>query len=357
MRNDNGQKAAKGKMGLYNASILHLFSEHTPAYFEPWLKVFDDRMQLYFRNRKNGKPHEPTEAQLQALQKHEFTGQINKSAERKLRSVLDTWLTSLLVNLEKRTYIQGSKKYYPTFITLTLCAEQFHSDLYIKRHMLGEFIKHIIKHHHVNCYFWRAESQTNGNIHFHIIVDRYIKKEKVSEIWDNILANHGYLKLFRQKNGDKNPSATNIKGIKDVKNFVNYVLKYAFKNEDNRLINGRLWGMSDKLRTVKAYEVQCKPEQMAVFRALYDDNSNKKFLDEFFAVVFIKDGHIRKKIGGTMLEGYNRHLLAEYDSLYCNGSWAHRIPDSDLKRFCDMTTGEINTQIPLWEYYKDWFVS
>ena len=53
------------------------------------------------------------------------------------------------------------------FITLTLSDVQAHTDDSIKEHMLQPFLYWLQRYY--NCsYVWKAETQINGNIHFHI---------------------------------------------------------------------------------------------------------------------------------------------------------------------------------------------
>jgi len=114
------------------------------------------------------------------------------------------------------------------FITLTLSDLQQHSDEYIKEHLLQPFLYWLQRYY--NCsYVWKAESQINGNIHFHITVDQFVPWKSVRAKWNKILAKHGYCKVFQDGTNDKGDSATQIKAVlheaKCAKDIANYVAK------------------------------------------------------------------------------------------------------------------------------------
>ena len=60
------------------------------------------------------------------------------------------------------------------FLTLTLPAKQIYSDQLVKRYCLNRFLR-ALKYIKPNInYIWRCEKQENGNIHFHVTLDKYI---------------------------------------------------------------------------------------------------------------------------------------------------------------------------------------
>ena len=85
------------------------------------------------------------------------------------------------------------------FITLTLSGTQKHDDNWIKANMLNPFIDVIKKEHDVINYIWRAEAQANGNIHFHLVVDKFIYWKKIKSVWNRLQATHGYIDEYQSK--------------------------------------------------------------------------------------------------------------------------------------------------------------
>ena len=106
----------------------------------------------------------------------------------------------------------------------------------------------------IEKYFWRAEAQKNGNIHFHLIVDKYVKYEDLRIIWNRVQNKLNYIDKFEEKNHYRNPNSVDVRSAAQVKNFINYVLKYCLKEEKSRKIEGRIYGMSDELRSINIFQ-------------------------------------------------------------------------------------------------------
>lgn len=158
------------------------------------------------------------------------------------------------------------------FITLTLSAKQRHTDNQIKRDMLGPFITEIKRQYDVKHYVWRSERQQNGNVHIHILIDKFIPWHEVRGIWNRQQSKLGYISQYQiqmrelHKTGFKarpdlfdkwplksqlkayhegkagnwsNPNSTDIHSVKFVSNVAAYVTKYMTKNSAERTLKVR----------------------------------------------------------------------------------------------------------------------
>jgi len=117
------------------------------------------------------------------------------------------------------------------FITLTLPTMQVHSDDYIKSRMLAPFLLWMKRSHNALHYVWKAETQDNGNIHFHITTNTFMHWRSIRKKWNTILANHGYCKVFQDGSNDKGDAATQIKAVKNHNQLLSYLKKYYTKND------------------------------------------------------------------------------------------------------------------------------
>ena len=114
------------------------------------------------------------------------------------------------------------------FQTLTL-PDQLHSDAFIKEHMLQPYLYWLQRYY--NCsYVWKAETQINGHIHFHITVDQFVPKLKIIRKWNQILRVYGYLTTEESQNTTgRAQSTTQVKAVlsekKCAKDIANYVGK------------------------------------------------------------------------------------------------------------------------------------
>lgn len=142
------------------------------------------------------------------------------------------------------------RKCQTSFITLTLPSKQIHDDNEIKRHILQPFLAECKRSLKLTHYIWTAETQKNGNIHFHIITPTYINKYMLQKIWNLHAETLGYITRCKVNN----PPSTNIKGVKETGKAISYITKYISKgNQDRRKIKGRLWGCdteTEKLRNI-----------------------------------------------------------------------------------------------------------
>lgn len=187
--------------------------------------------------------------------------------------------------------IAAAGKRLVTFVTLTLPSKQAHSDEFIKRHLLGDFLRIIKEDYSVVNYIWKAESQNNENIHFHLLCDNYLSNviEKgffevgeINKIWNKILNRYGYIEPYRLKmlarynagqiepekipallfNKFSQPPSTEVRKLKAQKKPEAYINKYIGKAEPGkRIISGKIVGCSDSLRYVSSFKTDTERQE------------------------------------------------------------------------------------------------
>lgn len=89
-------------------------------------------------------------------------------------------------------------KYLCTFITLTLQGKQEHTDDELTKGLINPLMSYARKYFGVRYYIWKKELQKNGNLHFHLVTDRFIDHKALRKAW-NRLCNRGKV------NGIKTP--------------------------------------------------------------------------------------------------------------------------------------------------------
>lgn len=222
-----------------------------------------------------------------------------------------------------------------SFITLTLPSKQEKTDNEIKKDLLNQFLIEMQKVGGIDLYIWRAEVQKNGNIHFHIIVNKIVNWVWVRRLWNRIVNKEGYnmvdkysnkMKAFfkngfrmqsdkrtieQQKKaflvgskcGFTDPNSTDVKILKSAKEIEGYLSKYMSKTsaseKEIRGIKGKLWGCSRELSVLKKLCINLD-ELEAV---------NKDLLDKIWNE--LQDSKIiEKDVNGFMMK------------IYCNlGKW------------------------------------
>jgi len=205
---------------------------------------------------------------------------------------------------EKGNKFSSSVAYKLAMITLTLPSVQVHSDEQIKKDCLNQFLIEIKKQFSVKDYIWKAEKQENNNIHFHILINKYIHHAKIRSIWNRILEKLDYISTYQKnmqeyyKNGfqvssyknDKrsievqkiayekgkaenwqNPNSTDIHSLYKVRNAGAYITKYIAKGVTKTERNSTIKQLRDANKEIKKRITEI--EKQVCF---YNDNDKEK---------------------------------------------------------------------------------
>lgn len=194
------------------------------------------------------------------------------------------------------------------FHTLTLPSKQVHSDVELKS-ALGLFLTNLRQTFDLQNYVWKAELQGNDNIHFHLVVDKYISRDNLLYYWNLQLEKLGYVDSYSQKFGQmtweqykeyrvnqallyskkpdfgkirnaynagvsagwRNPNTVDSRNVRNDKDVYNYLAKYLSKelkkpesDEEMKAYErtvkrfegfGRLWASSRSLSRLKYQNV------------------------------------------------------------------------------------------------------
>lgn len=144
-------------------------------------------------------------ANLQKANDHGYNGYMSDATRRSVRGMLENLLVAIELNTTMAfPFVKGQEKplnqVYPTFVTLTLPAKQMHCDNDIKRDIFTPFMQEMIRNWSVKCYVWVAETQQNGNLHFHVLMDRGIPAVRLRQIWNKHLNSmpYEYVNCYRR---------------------------------------------------------------------------------------------------------------------------------------------------------------
>lgn len=303
----------------------------------------------------------------------EHTGIISKKAKKKINNAID-WL--LLLANDKTVYSTKSKKKFKfkiSFVTLTLASAQRHSDNEIKKELLNHFLVEARKKWKVDKYVWRAEKQMNGNIHFHIVVDKFINYDELRNVWNRIQNKLGYVDEYQKnqkeffKNGFKfrpvlsknwsyakqrkayykalscnftKPNSTDIHSVKGIKNLSSYLSKYCTKNPEFELqiepiVKTKSYAFKpvipvfEQMKPIKVYKEQLvtgkswglsqslsKMKNLVLERDSFVDAELEVLADKYQKQIYVSDFFVTLKIHFNqwkdILFGHLRQLFTEY---------------------------------------------
>lgn len=183
---------------------------------------------------------------------------ISDSSIRKIRKCAD-YLN--YINVDKfKSWGEGAGRvhYRLIFVTLTLSASQIHTCNEIKSICLKPFLDNLQKTHGIRNYLWRAELQENGNIHFHLIIDRFVQWWSIRNHWNKCQEKLGYVTRFAAQHGHFNPNSTDVSAILNSGAVKKYISKYISKNKKMDQIDGRHWGCDYQLSRVQDWKISSR---------------------------------------------------------------------------------------------------
>ena len=216
-------------------------------------------------------------------------GRLSDNSIRKLRYAVQLLDASSKWTFIANELIPAGYNFKLGFLTLTLpSAQGAHSDELIKRRCLMPFLTALRKKYGKFSYVWKAEAQSNGNIHFHITLNKWIKHSILRKLWNKRLKELGYISEYRREQRDwhkgkfrprpklykswslekqkkayeygcltnwNDPNTIDIHAVHKINNLTSYIIKYMSKKEDDkRAITGKIWGCSENLTYNNKFE-------------------------------------------------------------------------------------------------------
>lgn len=282
----------------------------------PVCRIYPDQIVLYNIYEGNFNRSERQIKTEENLTRGQYNGFMSPKTKSKVKKYLSTWINSVEKIKESKHYPSLDKKPNLTFVTLTLPSEQYHDDNEIKRKCLTPYIETLKRKYNVWEYFWRAEAQKNGNIHFHLIIDSYIHYLDIRNEWNKCVEKLGYIDSFFLRHGHRDPNSTDIHSLRKVRNIEAYVIKYCCKSDGYRKIDGRIHGCSDELRKLMPYECLVDSEINDLVNKAIGEVGTKVFGDDNYTVVLCDTVSLMNKYSPKTAKSLNVNYITIALGLY-----------------------------------------
>jgi hypothetical protein len=238
-----------------------------------------------------------------------------------------------------------------SFITLTLPAKQSHPDVWIKKHILNQFLVELRRDKTNFLYVWRSEKQKQGNIHIHLLINNYYDKFTLQKQWNRLLDKANYIEEFSNKfssmsfddycsymqtyykspiskclqsfnNGKatkwRNPPSTHIQSLHSVGNISAYISKEMTKEnqclKDGTQFNwdyplsGKNWSCSEKLTEKSSYSGEISTRIQQDLTNLQKIYSDKVFKNDFITHYSLSP-HMYKQLKLNDLNNFYQSFL------------------------------------------------
>lgn len=256
---------------------------------------------------------------------------------------------------KRKQYVSQNKtipNFKSSFITLTLPSAQVHSDTEIKK-VLNNFLS-TLRFHGLKNYVWKLELQKNGNVHFHLIIDKFFHFYYLRALWNKNLNKLGYIDRFQAKFSSmsfneyvenhrmneqlnkvkdpaslevlkqrydqgvkekwKSPNTVDVRNVNSSKQLISYLAKYVQKSikesekessitelnelERERLGSiGKCWGRSESLSRLKyknAFDSELI-EEVKMLTKSYPDSFHICVFD-YCSIIYLREKNMPDKL-------------------------------------------------------------
>lgn len=244
------------------------------------------------------------------LKNNSHKGLISWKAKKRINNAI-AWLLESADN--KRFYSKKHQKHFNfkiNFVTLTLASTQIHDDRVIKKELLNNFLTGMKQKWKVENYIWRAEPQKNGNIHFHLITDKFIPYWELRKYWNKVQNKLGYVDRFFDIHGHNDPNTADVRSVKKVKKLQQYLAKYCTKVSKIREIKGKQWGLSYTLSRMKSAVAVPTNKMYKEIDLLMHVFKKEIIKYEYAQCIFVDVNRWKNLINGELYKLFNTYAMA-----------------------------------------------
>ncbi|MBK5246410.1 MAG: hypothetical protein JJE49_03960 [Peptostreptococcaceae bacterium] len=283
-------------------------------------------------------------------------GTLSKQAKKKLSTAIEYFL---MLNKPQNGKSGNTGRHYQNkiaFITLTLPSKQIHSDNEIKVKCLNQFLIELSKYHKVSNYVWRSEYQKNGNIHFHILVNRFVAWNDIRNRWNRIVNKLGYIDNYKtelenwhkkgftvrtellktwplesqikayekgKKSDWHNPNSIDVHGLNNITNIKSYITKYLTKEEaikegivknplEDRKNIGRIWSSSVIFANITGATTEVDSVIEENLRTIEEHFKKSVYRSEYFTIISISIEEVEKTGCTALIELFYNYMYDQF---------------------------------------------
>jgi len=311
----------------------------------PCISIHPDRLNVYHKILWH--PYKPTRSRAEHLLgvSKDHAGKVSIVARRKINKAIKYLL--FLANDKTLPDTAHGKAYSfkLAFITLTLPSTQVHPDVELKDKLLNQFLVEIRQKYGVSNYLWRAEKQKNGNLHFHVLCDKFIPWSELRDRWNRICNKLGYVDRYRDEmrayhaggfkvrkqllktweykaqikayntgkaNDWNSPNSTDIHSVHKIRDIAAYLSKYCTKDEQTKGLSGRLWGCNYQLSDIPGGQLVVDSHVSDSLNRLIEKYNPDLYSGKYFSTFFINLEMLRDPEADILLKAFSAFLINHF---------------------------------------------
>jgi hypothetical protein len=216
-----------------------------------------------------------------------YSGKLSAGARKRLAKAC-----TLLVQSSKAKWIYNEvtkKQQYHrlSFITLTvsdpskkLTGKEAHKLL------LSHFLDWLRRTMHCNTYLWKAELQSNGQIHYHITTPSFINYQAIRDKWNNLQRSAGLLDKYFSEHGHYDANSTDIHEVRAAGDMAGYLLKEIGKQLQNeKSLGGKVWDCSQNLKANSYFTIEMDTHHSSLIQQQVKEGLATQYNGERFSIV------------------------------------------------------------------------
>jgi hypothetical protein len=284
----------------------------------PVLRVYGDRAVICLQNVYRTRKSIIKETSLKNLEDNHVKGRLSRKSLLHIRKHLHAWCEAVRVNNIRLNNQFERKKHHISMITLTLSSEQMHKDKYLKKNLFSRYVEEIKRKYDIDHYFMRYENQKNGNLHAHLLIDKYIPANEIQKIWNAKQDALGYIDEFEKKHNHRFPPSTHVESFYNDVDRTNYLLEYTTKKSKNKPVEGRQYSMSHSLKEIDVFETIITNKISNIVDQIIKTGTKTIHQDEFFTVILCDRQYLANCLGSQFQFEYNEYYQRCYNYLYRN---------------------------------------
>lgn len=180
-----------------------------------------------------GRPPDDQQREIMlSARKTAYGGKMTDQAQKRMTRAL-TLLSQSIKPKWITNPVTGRIQFFKlALISLTVSSRRLVSHKEAKRRCLDPFLRWLRYSHRCRHYVWKAELQERGQIHYHIVVPRFIPYDVIRDKWNDLQRDAGYLRDYTAATKKMNPNSTDVKAIGNEKKVAKYLIKYLGKGAD-----------------------------------------------------------------------------------------------------------------------------
>lgn len=237
-------------LGLSKVSVCKISQSKGTVLAELVVNMSGGKMVQYWRNSFDYKRNDGSN--LNSLNNLNNAGGygINSKQRKVITDRIIDWAQS--VHHNKIYYYENNQwhKRQLGMLTVTLPSKQMHTDKELNRKLLMPLLEELKRKYKVINYYWKAESQENKNIHWHILIDRFIDKDEINKLCYKFMNDLGYMDKYYEQTNNTTYTGAKIEGLNYIHNIAGYVSKYITKQDKYRRMECRIYGMTNILKDI-----------------------------------------------------------------------------------------------------------